>query len=282
MPLECSLSSRFFQIAKHPTLREALIMKIWVLLASVILMTNASANNSKAKAEWILEKNEITPGETIRTVIRMTVNEGWHTYWINPGEGGMELSLRAKLPDGWTIGELQYPVPKRFMTGELAGFGYEGEIDFPITITPPADTSGSLPPLKASLDWLTCNDDSCVPGDAELVIPGKTDPQAVAKAYSSLPQPIGGAELIADFKNGRALLSLTLPENFDSNPSEFEVFPVTSNLLDPSAKTHFTKEGGSGAWIAKIPESEYISEEREKLELLLVAPNGKSWLVSEN
>lgn len=255
-------------------------MKILVSLATAALMTNASANDSKAKAEWVSESNEVTPGQPIRTIIRMTVNEGWHTYWVNPGEGGMELSLKADLPEGWTIGELQYPVPKRFMTGELPGFGYEGEIDFPVTVTPPADASGTLPVLKATLDWLTCNDSSCVPGDADLKLPGKTDPQAVSKAYAKLPQPLEGAQIKGDFTHEEVFLSMTLPENAKMDPSQCEVFPITSNVLDPAAKPLFAKEEGSSKWITTTAKSEYLSGEPEKLEILLVSPEGGSWVIS--
>ncbi|MGJ8645244.1 MAG: protein-disulfide reductase DsbD domain-containing protein [Luteolibacter sp.] len=255
-------------------------MKTLVSLAAAVLMTNTIASASMAKAEWISEKNEVTPGKPIRTIIRMTVNEGWHTYWINPGEGGMELSLEAELPEGWTIGELQYPVPKRFMTGELPGFGYEGEIDFPVTITPSADASGALPPLKATLDWLTCNDDSCVPGDAALELPANSDPEAVSKAYEKLPQHFEGAKLEGDFTHEEAFLSITLPENAQLDPSQCEVFPVTSNVIDPAAKPLFSKQEDSNVWGATATKSEYLSGEPEKFELLLVASNGKSWIIS--
>ena len=254
-------------------------MKLLITLASAALIASSSADGSEAKAEWISENTEITSGKPIRTIIRMTVNEGWHTYWSNPGEGGMEPSLKPDLPEGWTISELQYPVPKRFMTGELPGFGYEGTIDFPLTITPPADASGTLPGLKAKLSWLTCNDSSCVPGDAQLILPGKSDATAVSEAYAKLPQPLEGTKLEANFKGDEAILSLTLPENSETDPSGFEIFPITPNVLDAAAKPRFSKKEGTSTWLAKSPKSEYISADQEKLELLLVAPDGPSFIV---
>ena len=254
-------------------------MKILVSLASAALIANAAADESMAKAEWISETTEITSGEPIRTIIRMTVNEGWHTYWSNPGEGGMEPSLKANLPEGWTIGGLQYPVPIRFMTGELPGFGYEGQIDFPVTVTPPADSSGALPQLKAKLSWLTCNDSSCIPGDAELILPGKSDAEAVSNAFADLPQPLEDAKLEANFDGKEALLSLTLSENSKTDPAEFEVFPITPNVLDPAAKPRFSKKEGTFVWTSSSLKSEYIAADQEELELLLVAPDGASWVI---
>ncbi|MDP4625968.1 MAG: protein-disulfide reductase DsbD family protein [Akkermansiaceae bacterium] len=255
-------------------------MKTLVSIVTAALITNATADESMAKAVWISEATEITQGDPVRTIIRMTVKEGWHTYWVNPGEGGMELSLKAELPEGWTIGELQYPVPKRFMTGELPGFGYEGEIDFPITLTPPSEASGALPPLNASLSWLTCNDDSCVPGDAELVLPGRVDAEAVSAAYEKLPQSIEGAKLGTNFEGKIAFLSVTLPEDSEIDPAECEFFPITPNIIDPAAKPIFLKQRGSSVWLAAAEKSEYLSGSPEKLELLLVSLDGNSWVVS--
>lgn len=255
-------------------------MKALVFLVAIALVEKASAFEAKAEAKWISAATEITPGEPLQTVIRMTVDDGWHTYWVNPGEGGMELSLKAELPEGWAIGELQYPVPKRFMTGELAGFGYEGEIDFPVTLTPPSEASGALPPLKASLSWLTCNDNSCVPGDAELLLPETVDAEAVSAAYQKRPHSINGANLNTNFEGKTAFLSLTLPKNSEIDPAKCEVFPITPNVIDPAAKPVFLKQGESYLWAATAEKSEYLSGSPEKLELLLVAPNGNSWVIS--
>lgn len=255
-------------------------MKVLFSLATAALFLNASAKEPIAKAEWIPAETDITEGESIRTIIRMTVSEGWHTYWVNPGEGGMKLSLKAELPEGWQLGTLQYPVPKRFTTGALVGFGYEGVIDFPLTLTPPAGASGELPPLEATLAWLTCNDESCVPGKAVLALPATTDAEAVATAYEKLPLPLEGAQLSADFNGAEASLSLILPGDSDLDPALWEIFPITPNVLDPASKPRFTQQDSSSPWIASAPKSEYLSGTPEKLEILLISPEGKSWTVS--
>ncbi|MEP2775951.1 MAG: protein-disulfide reductase DsbD domain-containing protein [Luteolibacter sp.] len=256
-------------------------MKFLVPLASAVLIANASADDPMAKAEWISAQSEISQGKAVQTIIRMTVDDGWHTYWENPGEGGMEISIKADLPEGWSIGELQYPVPKRFMTGELPGFGYEGEIDFPLTLTPPADAAGKMPPLRVKLSWLTCNDNSCVPGDAALELPAQTDAVAVARAYENLPRPLPNATLAADFTDETALLFLSIPEDAEINPAACEVFPVTANVIDAGAKPQFQKqEGNSRVWISTAAKSEYLSEKKPSLEILLVAPNKKSWIIT--
>ncbi|MBC7979393.1 MAG: hypothetical protein H7Y36_02405, partial [Armatimonadetes bacterium] len=142
-------------------------MKTIACACSLISLASAQSEKPHATAEWITESSATDPGKSIRTILKMTVDPGWHTYWINPGEGGLPLKLNAQIPAGWTLGEIQYPAPKQFKTGGLSGFGYEGEIHFPLLITPPPKAA-KIPPLTATLSWLTCNDDACVPGKAEL------------------------------------------------------------------------------------------------------------------
>lgn len=111
-------------------------------LATVLALPSVHAENM-ATAEWIPESNKVAPGELFRTVVRMKVNEGWHTYWENPGEGGLPIAVKAELPEGWTLGKIQFPAPIAFTTGQLHGFGYEGEVLFPLTITPPAGSDAT-------------------------------------------------------------------------------------------------------------------------------------------
>ena len=40
----------------------------------------------------------------VKTGIRLVVDEGYHTYWLNPGDGGMKISVKWELPTGWSAG----------------------------------------------------------------------------------------------------------------------------------------------------------------------------------
>lgn len=253
-------------------------MKIALLAAAMVLPT---ASQQHATAVWLAESPAATAGKPIRTVIRMNVSEGWHTYWENPGEGGMPLAIEATLPDGWTMGGIQYPAPKRFMTGELAGFGYEGEVLLAVTVTPPAGFEGEIPALNATLSWLTCNDETCVPGESELSLPAKAEPEIVAKAYEALPKPIPGASLSLATNGDSPIITLTVLGSPDFDPIAYEVFPATRNIIAPSAKPVFSKHPSKpGTWIASAPKSEYLSGAPKELALILASPGKSAWKVS--
>ena len=240
-----------------------------------------AAPQQPSTATWIPSESSIRGGESLRTVIKMNVNDGWHTYWTNPGEVGIPLALKAELPEGWSIGEIQYPAPKRFMTGELASYGYEGEIIFPVTITPPAGTEGKIPPLRTTLSWLTCNEKTCIPGKAQLKLSSSANPKLVATAYETLPLPLPDAKLTIISADEFIQMTLTLAADSDIHPSDYEIFPVTPNIIDPAAKPRFEPNPTTPhAWISTAPKSEYFTDNLEGLTLVLKGKNGTFYQVS--
>lgn len=234
-----------------------------------------------AEAVWIVEDQTIQKGSSLRTVIKMKVNDGWHTYWENPGEGGLPLSIDAELPEGWSLEDILYPAPKRFKTGELHGFGYEGEIHFPLNVIPPTDFEGKLPPVTATFSWLTCNDATCVPGEAELNLStAETDREIIRSAYAALPNMMENASLSVESSGKTITMRLTLPADSKLIPSELSVFPATRNVIDPAAKPVFeAADGSQNAWIATAPASEYFSELPDSFKLVVSAKDGTSYVI---
>ncbi|MFM8654923.1 MAG: protein-disulfide reductase DsbD domain-containing protein, partial [Verrucomicrobiota bacterium] len=89
-------------------------------------------------------------------------------YWKNPGDSGMAPTVQWKLPEGYTAGPLQFPLPEKILAPPLVTYGYEMETLLLTEITPPA---GQPLPAKikigADLDWLVCKE-ICLPGKASL------------------------------------------------------------------------------------------------------------------
>ena len=65
----------------------------------------------------------IAPGERFTVVLRETMREGWHTYWINPGDSGEPTSLTWRLPAGFHAGEIQWPAPEAIPFAMLVNYG---------------------------------------------------------------------------------------------------------------------------------------------------------------
>lgn len=244
---------------------------VWFLWWAIAAVAVAEVRSGHAVAALVAGSDGYTGGKPVELGIRLRMDEGWHTYWINPGEGGMPLSAEWDLPEGWVAGPLLHPVPNRFMTGELAGYGYEGEVVIPVFLTPPAGADGSAD-IKVSLSWLTCDDSACVPGDAELGIElahGVSGPgrgvAAIAAALKRVPQPLAGADLRVAVSDAQVVLDVGLPVGVD--PTGCEVFAATPTVLDSGQRLRLTEAGNR--WQATAAANEYADGPPTKLDLVL-------------
>jgi DsbC/DsbD-like thiol-disulfide interchange protein len=253
--------------------------RITLILASICTVSLAGVRSGKAEAEWWSSSKTYTAGAPVQTAFRLALDTGWHTYWLNPGDGGMKISVTWELPAGWTADELEHPVPKRFKTGELAGFGYEGTVIFPVKLTPPAGISGPAK-LKGKISWLTCNDDQCLPGKAELELtldagaPAATDEaKAIDHALKKIPRPSNETSLTVIEQPETLVLTLhpLTPRPFGI--TDYEIFPATPQVINPAARIEFFKSGDS--WSAEVPKSEYATQPIEKLALVLAGKSGQ-------
>lgn len=242
---------------------------------TVMLFSSALANASpgQASAVWISESSTAEPGKPLHTAIRMVHDEGWHSYWINPGEAGIPTTVEWKLPAGWQHGGLCFPVPTRFISSGLSGFGYEGTLLLPVMLTPPEDFTGSIR-LEAVVSWLACGNNGCVPGEARLQLElraGKTvatdDRDAILSAHRQVPAPRAGVRLEVIEKQDLLTLTITHDEGFDADFSSSRVFPVTPELIDPKAGLRFKREGKK--WTLAAPLGEFAQRPVRKLSLVL-------------
>ncbi|MES2920547.1 MAG: protein-disulfide reductase DsbD domain-containing protein [Verrucomicrobiota bacterium] len=244
-----------------------------MIFASSATVSFAGVRSGKAEADWISTTKSYEAGKPLQTAVRLVVDEAWHTYWLNPGEGGMKISAVWELPAGWTAGELEHPVPKRFMTGDLPGFGYEGTVVFPVKFTPPAGFTEPAK-LKGKISCLTCNDDKCVPGNAELelsLVPGKPIPTDEATlidaALLKIPRQNPEIKLVVIESPKTLTLTLISATTKPFDPSDYEFFPTTPQVVDAAAKFEFTNNHHK--WTAEVAKSEYAAQAIEELTLVL-------------
>ena len=246
-----------------------------MIFASVATVSFAGICSGKAEADWITATKSYEAGKPVQTAVRLVVDAGWHTYWLNPGEGGMKISAVWELPAGWTAGELEHPVPMRFVTGELPGFGYERTVVFPVKFTPPAGFTGEVK-LKGKISWLTCNDQNCVPGSAALELSltageaaATDEAKFIAAALLHIPQQ--NSEIILTVAESAKMLTLTLshPATKRFDPADYEFFPATPQVVDAAAKFVFTHTANK--WTAEVPKSEYATKAIQQLTLVLAS-----------
>lgn len=257
-----------------------MIARIALTFGSLCAVSLAAVRSGKAQADWVSASATYESGKPVQTAVRLVLDPGWHTYWENPGEGGIKISAKWDLPAGWTAGELEHPVPVRFESGGLAAFGYKGTVVFPVRFTPPPAFTG-VAKLKGKISWLACSADQCIPGDAELELSlgpgsaaGTPEAKLIAEALAKVPQlQEKWVHLGVSEKPDTLKLRIEAHVSKPLNLEDYNIFPVTPQTIDPAATIQFTRNGSE--WNAEVPKSEYLTKPIKQLTLVLAGKSGQ-------
>lgn len=168
---------------------------IFLFLASPVRAE--SVYDANVRAELISEVTSVQPGMPFQVGLKLTMDEGWHTYWKNPGDSGLATEIRWVLPPGFGTGSIEWPFPERLILSDLATFGYSGEIVLLSRVTPPARLEpGTVVEIQARANWLAC-EKICIPGKgeftlrlpvkAEVPLPDTANVETFAAARARLP-----------------------------------------------------------------------------------------------
>src|ERR1043165_374663 len=120
------------------------------------------------QAKLLADVSAVVPGKPFTVGLLLHMVPRWHTYWKFPGDAGIPTEINWKLPDGWRIGEIQWPIPLKLdEPGDIQIYGYHDEVLLLQEITPPASLKDSGVELAADVSWLLC-EKICIPGSAKL------------------------------------------------------------------------------------------------------------------
>ncbi|HEY0900680.1 MAG TPA: protein-disulfide reductase DsbD domain-containing protein, partial [Micavibrio sp.] len=106
-------------------------------LLYISVHTHAAAAQNHAQISLIPETTHIAAGQTIKIGIAQTLEPGWHSYWLNPGDSGTPLEIEWVLPPGLKAGALAWPTPHKIPFGPLTNYGYENQVTLLQDLTAP-------------------------------------------------------------------------------------------------------------------------------------------------
>jgi len=264
----------------------ALLLLLAVALAAPARAADV-ATTPRVEARLVSELTGVpATGGTISIALVQKMQEGWHTYWLNPGESGEPTTIAWTLPQGFTAGGIKWPHPERIPFGELANYGYSEQVLLRTEIVVPAGLKvGDNVTVKADAAWLVCKD-ICIPEKATLDLtlpvvdgtPSAAGEWRDAFADARSREPLKNAPFDARFAATASDVTLY----FQPTGSRIELgkgaqfFPFTKGLLKASAPQS-AEARDSGFAIAVPPGWRLRDAERrqstETIDGVLVVPS---------
>ncbi len=196
-------------------------------------------------AKLLADVSAVAGGKPFRLGVLLEMAEEWHVYWRNPGDAGLATEIDWTLPEGFTAGPLQWPIPKTFrQEGGITSYGYEGAVLLTAVVRPPE----KLPPgrkleFAAAADWLACKV-QCIPGrsEAALTLEAAADPApANADLFTAwrkrLPVPaakapfVASAEVVGRIRAGEKAGSFRIDVAWKAPPRAVEFYPAAGRTL---------------------------------------------------
>jgi thiol:disulfide interchange protein len=190
-------------------------------------------------AELISDSGTITPGTNSRVALSLTLEPGWHVYWVYAGDAGLPPAVSWSLPQGVAVGPMQYPAPSRLPVGPLMDYGYRGVAIFPFDLTASQNLKLGNANLTAHVRWLVCRE-VCVPGKAYLGLDlrvAQNGPQEtnslIAAAVNAEPVRLPSSVSIS-VSGDRTHLTLNIVTGKRENTAEF--YPLDDDTIRNAAE----------------------------------------------
>ena len=222
-------------------------------------LTAFAADEMATSAKLIADHETIAKGEAFQIGLALTMNDHWHTYWENPGSSGLPTTLEIEPVEGLEVGNLQFPLPKRFQDDiGMVTYGYDDRA----LLIAKAKYSGNAKTLtiKAKASWLECKE-ICVPGDAELTLTvavGEAKPahdDAFQKANAAIPIVYGeeapftyqsSFQFKGDAWHGQVLISPREGIDLPIQPNAVKYFPLAIGQMDADLAEYQVSKDGNG------------------------------------
>ena len=185
----------------------------------------------------------VVPGGEVWVGFNISLETDWHVYWKNSGESGYPTTIQWSLPEGWMIGELEFPSPYLYEYEGMTGYALENNFTVLARLKVPVSSSDSIGKkveLSGTFNALVCNEASCLPYEYSFsmdltlgndpVFDAKTR-EWLDKARAKLPIPMPTSSIgSASFSGSSGKLSIHGPKIQNLNSNDFIFFPEEPSI----------------------------------------------------
>jgi thiol:disulfide interchange protein DsbD len=225
----------------------------WLALVPVVdgdAAPKASGSSRNVTVTLVPEASGISPGRPLWVGLHFKLAPEWHTYWKNPGDAGLPIRVKWRLPEGFSAAAPAWPLPERFASGPLMSYGYAHEALLLTELRAPARTSGNEVRIGAQVDWLECQE-ACLPGKAQLEIAvpiasGAPRPLPEwAPAFRKFRERVPRVDASIDAEAAAQDSTLTLRVRGIPAPKHAYFFPARAEVLEHAAAQPLARDGSA-------------------------------------
>ena len=196
-------------------------------------------------AEVSLVKNtQISSNGIVHIGIKMDMQEGWHTYWLNPGDSGGAIDIEWILSDESDVSDVIYPTPHRIPYPPLMTFGYEDQVIFPIDLTV-KDLNKDID-ITANINFLICAD-VCIPESAVI----KTTLNTIAEDVNLSKWRDQVPSILLPNISSVNENYLELRFSYNKKIDDIYFFPIEENMFIYNPTQDLIREENN--WLLKVP-----------------------------
>lgn len=210
----------------------------------------------------LITDTDTTDGKApLHVALRLKLQNGWHTYWRNPGDAGEapDVTVTADGAFSGKASTIVWPTPHRIPDASLMSYAYTGDVVLPMELPlHPAGAQASGPTtLKAHASWLVC-ENVCVPEEADLAVtlqPGPAHPSTEAPLFAATAEATPVPSPYAATVSADGVLTIKGSDLSAPAVQDAWFMPDQPGLIDQAAAQKFTVQDGNVALTLKrLPE----------------------------
>uniref|UniRef100_UPI0025F8D316 protein-disulfide reductase DsbD domain-containing protein n=1 Tax=Brevundimonas sp. TaxID=1871086 RepID=UPI0025F8D316 len=265
-----------------------------LFLAVAVLASPAAAqgvDTGHLQAQLVHQTQWAAPGSTVHIALVQDIDEGWHTYWTNPGDTGQATALDWTPAPGVRIGEPVWPTPERILTeagaDRFMSYAYQGRVVTPVPVEVPAwARPGDSLNIQVAATFYVCSDTLCIPEDArlslELPVREGRPPldgrwgSVISQTLAAAPQH-GAVEATAMLTGGVLTLSFAGEDLAEIDADGAYFLPAEAGVIHQAAVQRV--ERGTRGLTLSVPVNERLLVLTRPIEGVLATRAG-SWRVS--